>query len=419
LTSTLSTVAPPEDARGLGAVLTPVPVVDYMLQLAGVYEARHWRILEPACGPCTFLSSIAYRCQDAGHEYVGVEINGQEATKASKNHPKLTVLEEDFLLWEPKGRYDLVIGNPPYGIVGDASHYPISVLKDRKSLYKRALTTWHGKYNLYGAFIEKGVRLLAPEGKLVFVVPATFMILDDFAPLRRFLAQAGKVNVHYVGGVFPGRNVVAVVLVLEKGKQGLAVWEWNRLLFEETTYDGGLITLSPPATLPLGKNTVNLGSLFTIYFAARSPEVKRHPLVSKEPGPGLVPILTGRNLHPGRIDYERCYSGLWMPQEAGPSLRPFYAFPHLVIGHTKGGKVVAAVDEKCYPWREDFHLVPKLEGINIYTTAAYLNSEAVQQYVSCLYRDISPHVTTTQLRVLPVPAQMIPPRIGVQARLLV
>lgn len=69
--------------------------------------------------------------------------------------PFATFYEEDFLLRQPNESFDIVIGNPPYGIIGDASHHPIHLLKERKGLYKRRFQTWYGKYNIYGAFIEQ------------------------------------------------------------------------------------------------------------------------------------------------------------------------------------------------------------------------------------------------------------------------
>jgi len=35
----------------------------------------------------------------------------------------------------------------------------------------------------------------------------------------------------------------------------------------------------------------------------------------------------------------------------------------------------------------------------------YLNSEEVQQYVKTLYKDITPHITITQLKLLPLPRE--------------
>jgi adenine-specific DNA-methyltransferase len=222
------------------------------------------------------------------------------------------------------------------------------------------------------------------------------------------------VKVFYLGEqVFAGKNVSTCILVVDKARQGIELHEirdsWRIVTcYEKDHYDAEIIRFDSPKTRAFEEDTVPLGSLFDIHFAARSPEVKKHPLVSKEPKPGSVPILTGRNLHPGRIDYERCYSHLWIPREAAPSLRSFYAVPHLVVGHTKGGRVVAAVDRECYPWREDIHLIPNSDGIDIDAIENYLNSQGVQEYMGELYKRITPHLTITQLKQLPIPSDFLP-----------
>jgi len=397
-----------ERQRALGAIATPSDLVNFMVSLAAPSRPRV-RVLEPACGDAPFLSAFAERYGSL-HELVGVDIDPAAVEQARRRIPSATILEADFLLWQPSEPFDLIIGNPPYGIIGDASHYPIHVFKERKRLYKRRFQTWRGKFNIYGAFIEHAVRLLRPDGRLVFVVPATWLVLDDFVQLRRFLAREGCLDVYYMGRPFPDRNVVAVVLVLERGKGGLALYDGESRMpvVWKASYGGELIRFETPEALAFERGGIPLGELVDVYFAARSPEIRRHPSVASEPGEGLVPILTGRNLKPGWIDYERCYSGLWMPREEAPSLRFFYAFPHIVVGHTKGARVVAARDERCYPWREEFHLVPKVSGLDEADLVQYLNSEPVQRYVRTLYREIVPHLTMTQLRRVPVPPELVP-----------
>lgn len=94
-----------------------------------------------------------------------------------------------------------------------------------------------------------------------------------------------------------------------------------------------------------------------------------------------------------------------MPRERAAELRAFYGFPHLVVAHTKGTRVVCAYDERCYPWREEFHLLPKVEGLDLPAIMRHLNSEEVQQYVMQLYRDFVPHLTASMLRRVPVPVR--------------
>jgi adenine-specific DNA-methyltransferase len=375
-----------------------------MVHLARPIKTR-CRVLEPACANAPFLEAFAAR-YGTHHEFVGVEIDPSRLAKARERLPTMTFIEVDFLLWEPKETFDVIIGNPPYGIIGDASHYPIHGLRAHKALYRQRSLTWRGKYNIYGVFIEHATRLLAPEGKLVFIVPASWLVLDDFVRLREYLATQGRLSVYYLGKVFPKRNVSVVVLALEKGGRGLALYDGERLAVEKPTYNGELIRFETPELLQMERAGVAVGELFTIRFAARSPEVRRHPAVRTEPAPNYVPVLTGRNLNAGWIDYDTCYSGYWMAHDRAAELRAFYAFPHLVVAHTKGARVVCAIDDRCYPWREEFHLVPKSVGIDLLRVAEWLNSAPVQHYVRSLYRDFVPHLTLRMLERIPVPISL-------------
>jgi adenine-specific DNA-methyltransferase len=386
--------------RSLGIVPTPPDLVAFMTELAAPTKS-HCRVLEPACGDAPFLIAFANR-YGKHHELVGIDINPIEIQRAKKQTPFADLLEGDFLLWQPNEQFDIIIGNPPYGIIGDASHYPIHVLKDRKETYKRRFHTWQGKFNIYGAFIEHAIHLLKPDGKLVFVVPASWLVLDDFAKLRTFLSASGSLQVYYLGKVFRGRSVSCVVLVLEKGGKGLRLYDGRTLAMEKPFYQGELIRFETPESLAFERSGIPLNALFEVHFAARSPEIRCHPQVSTKPKEGYVPVLTGRNLKVGWIDYEHCYSGLWLYKDAVPTLRFFYTFPHIVVGHTKGTRVVAALDNRCYPWREEFHLVPKVSGLDLSAIVKHLNSEPIQRYVRQLYRDFVPHLTMTMLVRVPI-----------------
>lgn len=402
----LNSSTPPKGEwdRAWGAVPTPGFLVDFMVSLAKPTK-KSCKVLEPACGICPFLDKFSKE-YGSHHEFVGVDIRPEAIAEAKQKVPFATLIEADFLLWEGTKRFDIIIGNPPYGIIGEGSHYPIYVLKERKNLYKHRFRTWYGKYNIYGAFIEQATNLLSPDGKLVFIVPGSWLVLEDFSKLRLFLSEVGRLSLYYVGKVFRGRSVSCVVMTLEKGGTGISLYEGDKLVFQRARYRGEVIRFDDGSLHAMEREGIPLGDLFDIRFAARSPEILAHPQVRSFPESGLVPVLTGRNLKAGWIDYERCYSGLWMPKEAGASLRLFYSFPHIVVGHTKGTQVVAALDERCYPWREEFHLIPRVNTLDLQAIIQYLNSQIVQNYVRTLYRDLVPHLTLPMLRNLPIPPSL-------------
>ncbi|GIW60477.1 MAG: modification methylase TthHB8I [Patescibacteria group bacterium] len=400
--------------RALGYVPTPPSVVEFMLGLTKPPENPS-AILEPACGDARFLTAFRKKHGDK-HQYWGIDINADIIHKYRSILPKqIQVVHDDFLLWTPQTRFDIVIGNPPYGIVGDASHYPIHLLQERKSKYKETIKTWKGKYNLYGAFIEKSVSLLKPDGQLIFVVPTTWLVLDDFEKLRRFLAERGKIEVFYVGRVFPKINVSAVVLRYTKNQNGMilydlsdGVWQTIQTIDSYTSvfnpnYEGEMIRFATDGWQEFEEMGTPLKELFDIRFAARSPEFLKRGLVRTQPRPNDVPVLTGRNLTKHGIDYETCYSKWWMRREDAPKLRTFYGLPHLVVGHTKGTQMVCAVDWQCYPWREEYHLIPKNKTIPLETIAQYLNSDDIQTYLKHTYRDFTPHLTKSMLEKIPLP----------------
>ncbi len=391
-------------SRTLGRVLTPPPLVAFMVALAEAPKGG--RVLEPAAAHAPFLRAFR-EAQGTGYRFHAVEVD----PLAFDPPPWAEGQVADFLLWEPDGTFDLILGNPPYGALGAGARLP----PERRGLYRQRFTTWHGRYNLYGAFLEKGVRLLAPGGLLVYVVPASWMVLGEFRKLRAFLAREGGVEVYYLGRPFPEVKVVATVIRFRKGERGLRLYDAEgplfpspALLLEDPSWQGEPIRFPDPTALAMEREGVALGEVFGIHFAARSPEIKAHPLTRTAPGPGLVPVLTGRNLKPGWIDYETPHSGLYFPKEAAHLLKPFYATGHLVVAHTRHYRVVAAWDGRAYPWREEFHLLPK-EGVGVDPAAlvAHLNSPQVQAYYRGLYREAVPHLTRGMLERLPVPRDLL------------
>ncbi|WP_135257064.1 TaqI-like C-terminal specificity domain-containing protein [Thermus caldilimi] len=394
--------------RSLGQVPTPKALVDFMVGLAEAPKGG--QVLEPACGEGPFLRAFR-EAHGTGYRFLGVEVD----PLALDLPPWAEGVRADFLLWEPGEAFDLILGNPPYGALGAGAR----LLPELRQAYRERFATWWGRYNLYGAFLEKGVRLLKPGGLLVYVVPAGWMVLEEFQKLRAFLAREGALEVFYLGRAFPGLKVRAAVLRFRKGGKGLRLYDAEALgqghppllLLEEPAWQGEMVRFPHEEALTLEREGLPLGEVFRIRFAARSPEVKAHPLTQTRPGPGLVPVLTGRNLLPGEVDYETPHSGLYFPKEAAGLLKPFYALPHLVVGHTRHYRVVAAWDGRAYPWREEFHLLPK-EGVRLDLEAlvAYLNGPEIQAYYRGLYREVVPHLTRPMLERLPLPKGLVSAR---------
>ncbi len=415
----------PKTQKERGAFSTPDWVVRLMLGFLRPIASPAPRVLEPACGDCTFLRRLRelHPTLFAKAEKIGVELHPTSPNGLNG----VRVIEHDFLLWEEQeAKYDLILGNPPYGIPSPSKHYAYRVSPETRAEYKKRFRTWFGKYNVYGAFIEKSVRLLKQGGQLLFIVPATFLLLDDFKKLRFFLAEEGQTQVVYMGdSVFrPEASITTVILNFVRSRK-----EAGRLLLQEydaetgelkeirrlATWRGEIITFATEFTKRLSALcSARLGEIFAVKVSPRTPEIRGNPLITKEPTPEMLPILNGRNLKRGKILYEPL-SGYWIYPRHKNKLRKFFETPHVVVGLGFRGdrELGAAYDALAYPWMGDvYHLLPqhslwRTTHLNPADVVNYLNSPLVGRYIRDSFREIVYHLNITLLKLIPIPEKAI------------
>jgi hypothetical protein len=95
-----------------------------------------------------------------------------------------------------EGGFSAVIGNPPYVRIQTMKEWaPLEV-----DLYKHVYTAASsGSYDLYTAFVEKGLSLLRESGSLGFILPHKFFNSKYGMPLRKLISQGDHLRevVHF------------------------------------------------------------------------------------------------------------------------------------------------------------------------------------------------------------------------------
>ncbi|MEK7398055.1 MAG: TaqI-like C-terminal specificity domain-containing protein, partial [Candidatus Poribacteria bacterium] len=159
-----------------------------------------------------------------------------------------------------------------------------------------------------------------------------------------------------------------------------------------------------------------LGDIYEIRVSPRTPEIKNSFFIEKEKPvqeEDYLPLLNGRNLKCNKISYD-IRTGYWVKKSDANKLRGYFETPHIVVGlgFRENGKVAGALDERCYPWMGDiYHLLRKddLFGSRFDMSESeileYLNSDYVQKYVKGIYREITYHLSISQLKSLPLPTK--------------
>jgi type I restriction-modification system DNA methylase subunit len=110
------------------------------------------------------------------------------------------------------GGFDAVIGNPPYVRIQELG-------RDVANYCRQNYSTASGSFDAFIPFIERGVDLLAPAGRLGFIVPSTFLKLEYGAEIRAYLAERRLVEEIVDFGdaqVFDSATNYTCILLLER-----------------------------------------------------------------------------------------------------------------------------------------------------------------------------------------------------------
>ncbi len=181
-----------------GFVPTPPCIVDLMSKklFCSMPPGRLHSLLDPGCGTGVFLEGVHRWCERQGRptpRCTGVERNPSLAGLLRRGwggRDGVTILHADFL-GRPLGKYDYIIGNPPYVSI-------CRLTEQEKMRFRSRFRTARGRFDLYLLFFERALESLAPDGRLVFITPEKFTYVATATPLRRLLARMQVEEIHLV-----------------------------------------------------------------------------------------------------------------------------------------------------------------------------------------------------------------------------
>ena len=114
------------------------------------------------------------------------------------------------------GGFDAVIGNPPYIRIQTMKETAPESIPYYKTNYASAKK---GNYDIYVVFVERGLKLLNPKGRLGYILPHKFFNAKYGEPLRGLIAQGKHLAqvVHFGSEqVFAGATTYTCLMFLDK-----------------------------------------------------------------------------------------------------------------------------------------------------------------------------------------------------------
>lgn len=180
-----------------GFVPTPPQLVDAMVSRLFATRRPHpdETLLDPGCGTGAFIEGVLRWGAASGSpvpRIVGIDSDPNLLAQARERvgaSERVTLVERDFLAnW--RAEFDYVIGNPPYVAI-------TALTVDERATYRSRFRSAVGRFDLYLLFFEQALRLLKPNGRLVFVTPEKFLYVQTAEPLRQQLTDTGVEEIEF------------------------------------------------------------------------------------------------------------------------------------------------------------------------------------------------------------------------------
>ncbi len=222
-------------------VFTPENYVRELLDSVGYAEDLYGRkILENSCGDGNILVAIVQRyiddCVSNGlsrtriknglaRDIYGVEIDPEQYQKCIENLDEVLkknninkvewkVYNFDYLRWNEAIQFQFIIGNPPYITYSELK-------KDEQKYVKETFETCvKGKFDYCYAFIEKGIKSLAQDGKMAYLIPSSIFKTVFGFNLRNYMKPYISMIKDYTQErVFNNALVKSSIMVLDMQRQ--------------------------------------------------------------------------------------------------------------------------------------------------------------------------------------------------------
>jgi hypothetical protein len=169
-----------------GIFITPKIIIQKLFNAILKYTSENGfiiqTILEPSCGTC----EIVNYCDNI---FNGVHIDAVEFNDKIFEHIKdlnfknnVSIYHQDFIEFNPKVNYDLIVGNPPY-----------FVLEKGYKINKKMKPYVCGRPNIFGLFIIQAISMLAPNGILAFIIPKSFLNSAYYSKIRNYIKETCKI----------------------------------------------------------------------------------------------------------------------------------------------------------------------------------------------------------------------------------
>ena len=234
-----------DKVKNLGQVMTPIEIVDHMIDdilCLTPQEIQTFTFLENSCGDGVFVKALIDRGVPVEHIYacdVDESICSTVNNLLPPGHFRLGSFfaQDDWI-----GKFDIVIGNPPF--------VRIHNIPEETKLEIQNFEFCFGMYDLYYAFYEYGLKMLNSTGSLLYISPSSFTKNASGEKMRKYIEKNNLLS--YFEDFsneqkFDGYSTYTCIMMLSKNRPTIEI-PWNKprkkIGLSYTSLQNGLATLA-------------------------------------------------------------------------------------------------------------------------------------------------------------------------------
>lgn len=354
-------------------------------------------ILDPACGTGDFLLEFLLEGGATLADLHGFDIDPDTVdfarlnlllhSREARTMPDIRCL--DALKSATGERFDLVVGNPPWGGVFD------------RSAAARRWPELGGATDSFAAFVALGLELAKPSGRVSLLLPESLLTVRRHHGCRRYLeAHAETAPVRPLGRIFRGVLSPAVRLDFRPAAAAPSGGAPLRLS------GGGDRLVRELLAVP--HRTLAGHAEFMIGIVTGDNRRLLHPV----PAAGMEPVWRGSGVQPFRFGRPAGY--LKFDPAAFQQTAPVWKYraPEKLVYRFVGGKLVVARDDRQRLTLNSANaFIPSLPGIGAGRLAAWLNSRLANAFFRARFHELK--ILRWHLETMPIPDFLaaLPPEI--------
>ena len=381
-----------------GIFYTPFKVVNKIIESTN-FKGKN-KIIDPSCGSGNFLIQAfkKMKTEKIPTSYIiehlyGFDIDAIATLLAKINlylldrnitFDDINVYNCDFLNDDVDYKFDVVIGNPPWGK---------KYTTEEKLVLKEKYDLSFAKMDSFAQFIIKAFDILNNRGMLCFVLPSSILNIAAHEDIRKFLLKNKIEYIKKIGREFEEivTDVVIIKVIKSSGKNNICLYDNKKVRqedFSTNPYRNFLISDNTSSEIIKKiKNYPSFHLIDNVNYALGIVTGNNKKYIFNEPKDGTEPIILGKDINKYMMDYSKITKFIKYEKEKFQQVacEDFYRAKNKIIYKFIGKKLCFAIESKSMLTINSANVICLGDEYDIYYVVAILNSRITQLYFEDLY----------------------------------